>query len=198
MALSGSLLWTHKNLYCIYLTFPLTSVFFKSLCLFHNYLYNCTSYNHVKTRLKCSRSYNSHGIMRQMIILNTFQFLWTRSMENRRNSDQPEKGLTCVQKTPAQELFTIIFLSVQKLDLCHIDQKMTLCFICSAVTNRIAWLLLTPWDHCSLHRPCKTHRWWILDCASYRCLDKTRVVLLSHKVFYYINFFFHSANWSML
>ena len=103
MALSGSLLWTHMNLYCIYLTFPLTSVFFKSLFLFHNYLYNCTSYNHVKTRLKCSTSYDSHGIIRHMIILKTFQFLRTCSMKNRKNDDQPKKGLTCVQKTPAQK-----------------------------------------------------------------------------------------------
>ena len=96
------------------LDIPTDICFFKSLFLFHNYLYNCTSYNHVKTRLKCSRSYNSHGIMRQMIILNTFQFLWTRSMENRRNSDQPKKGLTCVQKTPAQKCFTVIFFFLYK------------------------------------------------------------------------------------
>lgn len=123
MALSGSM-----NLY--FLDIPTDICFFKSLFLFHNYLYNCTSYNHVKTRLKCSRPYVSHGIMRQMIILKTFQFLWTRFMENRRNSDQLEKGLTCVPKNSCPKTFHHhTFLSVQKLDLCHIDQKMTLCFI---------------------------------------------------------------------
>lgn len=75
------------------LDIPTDICFFISLFLFHNYLYNCTSYNHVKTRLKCSRSYDSHGIMRQMIILKTSQFLWTRSMENRR-----KKGLLVSKK----------------------------------------------------------------------------------------------------